>query len=116
MHGFGRRAATACPWIAARYSLDTRVHVVECDLTSPGEPRSPDSSGADDVDGRVLALVRLHGHPLGLVHATGTPGNRAGHRRASAAAAFYEPSAPRGHRIPEELGPAPPPAPEGGPP
>lgn len=117
MHGSGRRTATtACPWIAARDSLDTRVRVVEPDPASPGEPRSPAGSGAVGVDRRVLAWVRLHGHPLALVHPTGTPGDRAGLRRAPAAAASFEPAAPTGHRTPGEPGPAPPPAPEGGPP
>ncbi|WP_031055990.1 hypothetical protein [Streptomyces ochraceiscleroticus] len=121
MHGFGRRTATACPWIAARYSLDTRVRVVELDLAPTGEPRSPAGPGADDLDGRVLAWVRLHGHPLALVHATGTPGDRAGFRRAPAAAVPhvpidpYEPAVPTGHRTPGEPGPAPPPAPDGRP-
>ncbi|MFI8992812.1 hypothetical protein [Streptomyces sp. NPDC053542] len=146
MHGFGRRTATACPWIAARYSLDTRVHVVGLDPAPTGEQRSPAGSGADDVDERVLAWVRLHGHPLALVHATGTPGARSGHRRTPAAAVTHEPAVrlepaapcesavrpepvvphgptvrhepavPTGHRTPGEPGPAPPPAPEGGPP
>lgn len=133
MHGFGRRAATACPWIAARYSLDTRVRVVGPALAPTGEQRSPAGPGLGDVDGRVLAWVRLHGHPLALVHATGTPGDRAGLRRAPAAAVplgpavrpepavphgptvRHEPAVPTGHRTPGEPGPAPPPAPEGGP-
>ncbi|WP_030255028.1 hypothetical protein [Streptomyces violens] len=105
MLGFGRRTATACPWIAARDSLDTRVRVVEPDLTSPGEPRSPVGSDAGDMDERVLAWVRLHGHPLALVHATGTPGDRAGLRRAPAAAAPLEPAVPTGHRTRGGSGP-----------
>ncbi|WP_280665564.1 MULTISPECIES: glycosyltransferase family A protein [unclassified Kitasatospora] len=35
----------------------------------------------------MLALVRLHGHPLGLVRASGAPGDRAGLRRALVEAA-----------------------------
>lgn len=59
-----RRTAAACPWLAAHHSGYTPVPV------APG--------------GRVSALVRLHGHPLGpvgLVNAESAPGNPAGLQR-----------------------------------
>jgi GT2 family glycosyltransferase len=95
MNGSDRRTEAACPCPAARDSLYTPVRVVELDLEEPGELRSPGGSGPADPDGRVLALVRLHGHPLGLVTATGTPGDPAGLRRALVdAARLTAPAAP----------------------
>ncbi len=82
MNGSDRRTDAACPRLAARDSLYTPVHVVELDLDDPGELRSPGGRGPARPDGRVLALVRLHGHPLGLVTATGATGDRAGLHRA----------------------------------
>ncbi|MEV4555453.1 glycosyltransferase [Kitasatospora sp. NPDC049285] len=90
MMGPDRRTGTACPPPAARDSLHTPVAVVELDLDEPGEVRSPGGRGPADPDGRVLALVRLHGHPLGLVKATGTAGHRAALSRALVAAAHRE--------------------------
>ncbi|MFJ9517270.1 glycosyltransferase family 2 protein [Kitasatospora sp. NPDC101801] len=90
MNGVDRRAATACPCPAARDSLYTPVHVVELDLAEPGELRSPGGTGPATPDGRVLALVRLHGHPLGLVSATGSADDPVGLRRALVEAAFSE--------------------------
>ncbi|WP_457027903.1 glycosyltransferase family 2 protein [Kitasatospora sp. P5_F3] len=90
MNGTDRRAATACPCPAARDSLYTPVHVVELDLAEPGELRSPGGTGPATPDGRVLALVRLHGHPLGLVTATGSADDPVGLRRALVEAAFSE--------------------------
>jgi len=107
MNGSDRRTEAACPCPAARDSLYTPVRVVELDLEAPGELRSPGGSGPADPDGRVLALVRLHGHPLGLVTATGTPGDRAGLRRALVDAARLAAPPPP---------PPPPPAPPGPPP
>jgi hypothetical protein len=56
-----RRTAAACPWLAAHHMRYTPARGV------PG--------------GRVSALVRPHGHPLGLVDADGRPGDPAGLRR-----------------------------------
>ncbi len=77
-----QRADPACPCLVARDSPYTPVRIVELDLDAPGEPRSPGRPRPLGPDGRVLALVRLHGHPLGLVTATGAPGDPAGLRRA----------------------------------
>ncbi|MFF1796563.1 hypothetical protein ACFVXQ_20485, partial [Kitasatospora sp. NPDC058263] len=82
MNGSDRRTAAACPRSAARDSLYTPVRVVDLDLDDPSELRSPGGLGTVDPVGRVLALVRLHGHPLGLVTATGTAGDSAALRRA----------------------------------
>ncbi|WP_236045712.1 glycosyltransferase family 2 protein [Streptacidiphilus fuscans] len=90
MSGRDRRSAAACPCSAARESLYTPVHVVELDLDRPNELRSPGGASPVVPNGRVLALVRLHGHPLGLVHATGRPGDTAGLCRALVAAAHRE--------------------------
>ncbi|WP_345329416.1 glycosyltransferase family 2 protein [Kitasatospora aburaviensis] len=90
MNGSDRRTAAACPRPAARDSLYTPVRVVDLDLDEPSGLRSPGGLGADDPAGRVLALVRLHGHPLGLVTATGTAGDSATLRRALVDAAHRE--------------------------
>ncbi|MFG2818191.1 glycosyltransferase [Kitasatospora sp. NPDC048365] len=90
MNGSDRRAEAACPRFAVRDSLYTPVRVVELDLDEPGELRSPGGSGPADPEGRVLALVRLHGHPLGLVKATGTAGDPASLCRALVDAAYRE--------------------------
>jgi len=90
MNGSDRRTAAACPGFAARNSLYTPASVVELDLDEPSELRSPGGLGPADPDGRVLALVRLHGHPLGLVKATGTAGDTATLCRALVDAAYRE--------------------------
>ncbi|MQS15204.1 glycosyltransferase family 2 protein [Streptomyces kaniharaensis] len=90
MNGYDRRTAAACSRPAARDSLYTPVRVVELDLDEPSELRSPGGFGAVDPDGRVLALVRLHGHPLGLVTATGAAGDGATLSRALVDAAHRE--------------------------
>ncbi|MCX4749925.1 glycosyltransferase [Kitasatospora sp. NBC_01287] len=90
MTGADRRAAAACPRLAARDSLYTPVQVVELDLAAPDELRSPGGQGPARPGGRVLALVRLHGHPLGLVTTSGTQGHEAGLCRALVAAAHRE--------------------------
>ena len=90
MNGSDRRTAAACPCPAARDSLYTPVRIVELDLDEPSGLRPPGGPGTVDPDGRVLALVRLHGHPLGLVNATGTPGDPVGLRRALVDAAHRE--------------------------
>ncbi|WP_395293389.1 glycosyltransferase [Kitasatospora hibisci] len=90
MNGSDRRTAAACPRPAARDSLYTPVRVVDLDLDEPSGLRSPGGLGAGDPAGRVLALVRLHGHPLGLVTATGTAGDTATLRRALVDAAHRE--------------------------
>ncbi|WP_345281301.1 glycosyltransferase family 2 protein [Kitasatospora albolonga] len=91
MNGNDQRTAAACPCPAARDTLDTPVHVVELDLAEPGELRSPGGTGPAAPDGRVLALVRLHGHPLGLVEATGAdPADPGGTYRSLVAAAHRE--------------------------
>ncbi|MEV8094596.1 glycosyltransferase family 2 protein [Kitasatospora sp. NPDC085879] len=90
MNGYDRRTPAACPRTAARETLYTPVRVVELDLDEPGRLRAPGGLGPVDPDGRVLALVRLHGHPLGLVQATGTAGDPATLRRALVEAAHRE--------------------------
>ncbi|GAA2748162.1 glycosyltransferase family A protein [Kitasatospora cinereorecta] len=90
MNGYDRRTAAACPRYAARDSFYTPVRVVELDLDEPSELRSPGGLGPVDPDGRVLALVRLHGHPLGLVKATGAAGETATLCRALVDAAYRE--------------------------
>ncbi|MEU6235446.1 glycosyltransferase family 2 protein [Kitasatospora sp. NPDC047058] len=90
MNGSDRRTAAACPRPAARDSLYTPVCVVDLDLDDPSGLRPPGGLGAVDPVGRVLALVRLHGHPLGLVTATGTAGDTAALRRALVDAAHRE--------------------------
>ncbi len=90
MNGSDRRTDAACPRPAARDSLYTPVRVVDLDLDEPSGLRSPGGLGADDPAGRVLALVRLHGHPLGLVTATGTTGDTAALCRALVDAAHRE--------------------------
>jgi GT2 family glycosyltransferase len=98
----------ACPCPAARDSLYTPVRIVELDLDEPSGLRPPGGSGAVDPEGRVLALVRLHGHPLGLVNATGAPGDLAGLRRALVDAAHRELRVPaRSDRTPAAMSPAP---------
>ncbi|GAA2121601.1 hypothetical protein GCM10009759_71480 [Kitasatospora saccharophila] len=90
MNGRDRRHRTACPPPAAPGSPHTPVTVVELDLADPDEVRSPGGRGPAAPDGRVSALVRLHGHPLGMVHATGTSGRPVALARALAAAAHRE--------------------------
>jgi GT2 family glycosyltransferase len=101
MKGHDRRSAAACSCLAARDTRYTPVRVVELELDRPDELRSPGGLRPVVPYGRVLALVRLHGHPLGLVNADGEPGDPAGLRRALVAAAHRElhvttqPAAPR---------------------
>lgn len=45
----------------------TPVSVVDIDLARPYEFRLPGNRGPAEAKGPLLALVRLHGHPLGLV-------------------------------------------------
>lgn len=90
MNGLGRRTAAACPGLAARDSLYTPAQIVELDLAAPGELRSPGGATADAPGGRVLALVRLHGHPLGMVSAHGVLGDSLGLYRALADAAHRQ--------------------------
>ncbi|MER7579260.1 glycosyltransferase family 2 protein [Kitasatospora sp. NPDC097691] len=90
MNGTDRRTAAACPRTAVRESLYTPVRVVELDLDESSGLRLPGGTGVVDPIGRVLALVRLHGHPLGLVTATGTAGDTAALRRALVDAAYRE--------------------------
>ncbi|MEV6975226.1 glycosyltransferase [Kitasatospora sp. NPDC093806] len=85
------------------------VRVVDLDLDESSGLRSPGGLGvggpavgglgagglaAGEPGGRVLALVRLHGHPLGLVTATGAAGDTAALRRALVAAAHRELAVP----------------------
>ncbi|WP_063775211.1 glycosyltransferase family 2 protein [Streptacidiphilus anmyonensis] len=63
---------------------------MELELDRPQELRAPGGLGPVVPSGRVSALVRLHGHPLGLVQADGAPGDPAGLRRALVAAAHRE--------------------------
>ncbi len=94
MNGNDQRSDPACPCLVARDSPYTPVRVVELDLDEPGEPRSPGRPRPGAPDGRVLALVRLHGHPLGLVTATDAPGDPAGLRRTLVDAAQRELAGP----------------------
>jgi hypothetical protein len=87
MTGIGPRTAAACPGLAAREPLYTPDHVVEA---VPGELRSPSGAPADAPDGRVLALVRLLGHPLGTAGAAGALGDTAGLYAAPADAAHRQ--------------------------
>ncbi|MFI6445772.1 glycosyltransferase [Kitasatospora sp. NPDC050543] len=106
MNGSDRRTAAACPCVAVRDSLYTPVRIVELDLDEPSGLRSPGGLGTVDPAGRVLALVRLHGHPLGLVTSTGTPGDPAGLRRALVDAARRELPVPaRSDRTPSSATP-----------
>ncbi|MFD8546554.1 glycosyltransferase family 2 protein [Streptomyces sp. NPDC059649] len=101
MNGLGPRTAAACPGLAAHDSLYTPAHVVELDLAAPGELRSPGGAPAAAPGGRVLALVRLQGHPLGMVSAHGVLGDTTGLYHALAEAAHRQlttvaaPEAPR---------------------
>ncbi|KQV12127.1 MULTISPECIES: glycosyltransferase family 2 protein [unclassified Kitasatospora] len=90
MNGSDQRTAAARRRPAARDSFYAPVCVVELDLDEPSELRSPGGLGTTAPVGRVLALVRLHGHPLGLVTATGTAGDSATLRRALVDAAHRE--------------------------
>ncbi|WP_405010604.1 glycosyltransferase [Kitasatospora sp. NBC_01539] len=90
MNGHDRRTPAACPRPVARTTPYTPVRVVELDLDAPERLCAPGGLGPVDPDGRVLALVRQHGHPLGLVSATGTAGDPATLRRALVAAAHRE--------------------------
>ncbi|WP_063770077.1 glycosyltransferase [Streptacidiphilus melanogenes] len=104
MRGHDRRSAAACPCLAARYLRYTPVRVVELELDRPQELRAPGGLGPVVPSGRVSALVRLHGHPLGLVQADGAPGDPAGLRRALVAAAHRELTVPE-QRRPEQRRP-----------
>lgn len=115
MNGSDRSTGTALRRLVARDSPYTAVRIVELDLADPGELRSPGCAGPVEPDGRVLALVRLHGHPLGLVTATGAPGDPAGLRRALLAAAHRDlPIPPRagdsGNPVVRRLAAGPPPS------
>jgi O-antigen biosynthesis protein len=104
MNGHDQRPDPACPRLVAHDSPYTPVRVVELDLDDPGEPRSPGRPrSGDDPDGRVLALVRLHGHPIGLVTAV-APGDAAGLRRTLAETARRDLSGPLArHRAEDAL-------------
>ncbi|MFB6893542.1 glycosyltransferase [Kitasatospora sp. NPDC056327] len=81
------RAATRLPGRAP-------VRVVDLDLDDPAVLRAPGGPSADARDGcrgaPVLALVRLHGHPLGLVTVNAPDGGTAELRRELLAAAHRE--------------------------
>ncbi|WP_344466999.1 glycosyltransferase [Kitasatospora kazusensis] len=83
------------------------ARIVELDLARPGELRSPGGAAAAPT-GRVLALVRRHGRPLGLVTATGTPGDPAGLRRdlVEAGRRLDVPVAPAVPAVPASAAPA----------
>ncbi|TQK50808.1 GT2 family glycosyltransferase [Streptomyces sp. SLBN-118] len=49
----------------------TPARIVDIDLAEPGDFRPPGSLDLIRPQGRVMALVRLHGHPLGMVSTTG---------------------------------------------
>lgn len=82
MNGTDRRTAAACPRPAAHDSLYTPVRVTAPVLDEASGPRPPGGPGTVAADGRVLASVRLHGHPLGLATATGAAGEYATLHRA----------------------------------
>lgn len=65
------------------------VHVVDVDLARPGELRLPAGPPLADPKGRIRALVRLHGQPLGMVSAA-DPSGAEGLWRAVARAADGE--------------------------
>ncbi|WP_327319401.1 glycosyltransferase family 2 protein [Streptomyces sp. NBC_01235] len=65
------------------------VRVVDVDLARPGEFRLPAGPLLPEPRGRVRALVRLHGHPLGMVSAADASG-AAGLWRAVTHAAHVE--------------------------
>ncbi|MHA6764296.1 glycosyltransferase family 2 protein [Streptacidiphilus sp. PAMC 29251] len=94
MNGTDRRTDPACPCLVARDSPWTAVRIADLDLDAPGVLRAPGGAGPIEPDGRVLALVRLHGHPLGVVTVTGRPGDPAGTRQALVDAARRELAAP----------------------
>ncbi|MFJ5229860.1 glycosyltransferase family 2 protein [Kitasatospora sp. NPDC088391] len=90
MNGGDRRGHPADPRPAAPHPPHAPVTVVELDLDDPGEVRAPGGRGPAAPDGQVSALVRLHGHPLGMVRATGTGGRPAALARDLVAAAHRE--------------------------
>jgi O-antigen biosynthesis protein len=57
-----------------RVPVRAPVGVVDVDLARPGEFRLPAGQLLDEPRGRVRALVRLHGLPLGMVSAAETSG------------------------------------------
>ncbi|MEW1909162.1 glycosyltransferase [Kitasatospora sp. NPDC085895] len=66
---------------------DPPAAVVDLDLAHPSELRVPGGAAAPPpAGGPVLALVRRHGHPLGLVTTTAAPGDTPGLRAALLAA------------------------------
>ncbi|GJF27357.1 hypothetical protein KNE206_00570 [Kitasatospora sp. NE20-6] len=76
------------------FTVDCRpagtAQVVELDLDHPDVLHTPGHERRAAPDGHVLALVRQHGHPLGLVEATGTAGDPVGLRRALVEAAYQK--------------------------
>ncbi|MFC9328228.1 glycosyltransferase [Kitasatospora sp. NPDC057015] len=87
----------------------TLARIVELDLDEPAGLRPPGGPGTVEPDGPVLALVRAAGHPIGLVTATGTPGDPDGLRRALVEAAHRElrvPALPGRAEAPVAAGPA----------
>ncbi|MFI2433599.1 glycosyltransferase [Streptomyces sp. NPDC018693] len=71
----GARSRTGAVPAGAPYEP---VAVVDMDLARPYEFRAPGGDGPIHPRGPVLALVRLRGHPLGLLAASGDPARRAG--------------------------------------
>lgn len=74
----------------AREAAYAPVGVVDIDLAEPGEFHPPGSRELIRPEGSVLALVRLHGHPLGMVSATGSATGGGTLWEALAAAAHWE--------------------------
>ncbi|MFD8320000.1 glycosyltransferase family 2 protein [Kitasatospora purpeofusca] len=112
-------AAAAAPGSGSARSVlpSVPVAVAELDLEHPEVLRRPGRGAVFTPEGRVLALVRRHGRPLGLVTgepaADGEPGTATGPYRelVDAAARDLDPD----HR-PGPPAPAPAPAPADGPP
>jgi GT2 family glycosyltransferase len=67
-------------------SVRAPIRVVDVDLARPGEFRLPGDEGPVLPEGRVRALVRLHGFPLGMVSAVDGSGPEALWRAVSDAA------------------------------
>ncbi|CAN3984235.1 glycosyltransferase family 2 protein [Kitasatospora purpeofusca] len=90
------RTASAAPGSASARSVlpSVPVTVAELDLEHPEVLRRPGRGAVFTPAGRVLALVRQHGRPLGLVTgepaADGAPGTAAGPYRALVDAAARE--------------------------
>ncbi|MFG2029921.1 glycosyltransferase [Streptomyces sp. NPDC048825] len=71
MNATGRRFASGAGVPVADVPAYVPARVVDIDLAVPGEFSPPGGGERIRPQGRVLALVRLYGHPLGMVAADG---------------------------------------------